>query len=65
MDGSGVGVELEVQLRQCFVVGLAHDGREVWVREVVDKFVDSGGYHDGGAWRHSAAVGECRRVSND
>jgi hypothetical protein len=47
VDGSGIGVELEVKLRQCFVCGLAHDGREVWMRKVVNKFVNHGGYHAG------------------
>jgi hypothetical protein len=50
VDGSGVVVELEMQLRQCFVGGMAHNGREDWVREVVNKLVDRGGYYDGSVW---------------
>jgi hypothetical protein len=35
LDAGGIGVELEVKLRQGFVGRLAHNGSEVQVREVV------------------------------
>jgi hypothetical protein len=33
IEAASVGVELEVQPRQCLVCGLANDGRNVWVWE--------------------------------
>jgi hypothetical protein len=45
--GGGVGVELEVQLCQGLICGLANDGRNVGVWEVVNNFVNCGGHGDG------------------
>ena len=41
MDAGGIGVELEVQLRECVIRWLANDWRDVWVREVINELVDS------------------------
>ena len=49
VDAGSIGVELKMELRQRFVGGLANNGRNVGVREVIDQLVNSGGHGESAA----------------